>query len=560
MPGGSGRDSSSRKLASAVRLAASAGKSATLAALNSGTGRSSHYFSPSSSSSSRGGSAGAPAKARVRALVDRHQPALLKNAAVSVQVEHWHEETRRWSQGATATVTKSSVVIESACGFLRLSTSPLRVEHSTPLSRDFHLELVSERRRQRLAVYSEDDGERLIAALERGGAQVVQRRVLPAPRRSKLRPISEGQPLSALKVAVEDKTRPLSEGMDGQRKSLSRRKSTGSSDNCESPPRYYSNTPARVMRTSSSGEDNVTKTARDASSTSSVLWCRRYGEEKNAVGVEEGRGLSTGSTRMRRRKLHSRSDQSLNSDELSNSGSNKEEEEEDDEDSEVFYYESSSTEVDNDADITDGGLFKVLKHKKDRLGIQERRHDNDIRSDKLDKFRFLLDDDNSLLDPAEFGATGDFIRSDFDDYPQLSEVPASAESTSNDLRAQMPSWIRKSFEELELEVNSTKHEMRRRSSQTSLLSSTSSFSHQQRMRLQGSSSVASSASPTFSPVRTPTEKTSDAREFLFHDSSNRQQENEPRLLQQVVSGKKRRRGDKSAVVLLFNEADPSTEV
>ncbi len=379
MPGSSGRDSSSHKLVSVVRVAASAGKSATLAALNSSTSKSGHYFSPSSSSN--GGSTGAPAKARVRALVDRHPPALLKNPAVSVQVEHWHEATGCWSQGATATVSKSSVVIESAFGLLKLSTTPLKVEHSTPLSRDFHLELVNEQQRQRLAVYSEDDGEQLVAALKRGGAQVVERQVLAAPRSSKLRPISEGQLLSALKMTVKDKTRPLNEGMDSQRKRRSSSgtkhfQSTGSRDTCKSAPQYYTNDIGRVRRTGSSGKNNVTKTMRDANSTT-VLRYRHHGEENKAVGVEEGLSLSTGSTRMRQRKLYSAGDQSLNSEELSNGSSNKEEE--DIEDSEVFYYESSSTEVDNPDATTDGELYKGLKNKKRQTG-QQRRENTTIKT------------------------------------------------------------------------------------------------------------------------------------------------------------------------------------
>ncbi len=89
-----------------------------------------------------------------------------------------------------------------------------------------------------------------------------------------------------------------------------------------------------------------------------------------------------------------------------------------------------------------------------------------INNEKLEKFKFLLvniEEDEDMMEPGEFGVSGDFARCDFDDYPD--QVFAAEVGTSKDGDVELGSarpWIRRSFEELDLESVSTRHNSKKR--------------------------------------------------------------------------------------------------
>ncbi len=400
---------------------------------------------------------------------------------VQVQVEYWRQAAGRWAEGAIVKAKKDEAFLElpgeEETVRFRLDHS-LRVEHSTPLSRDFHLVLSgSPGGRWRVAVYGEGEGQDLIRVLRAQGAQVIRRRVLPPclppprppPKSAKglLRPISEGQVLQVVGSGQEEE----------DDMTLIRRKSTGSSD----PDIQRVRKSADLPRSSSTGIKDP--------AANSPPWFKLGPEE------EESRGLSTGSTRKKRQQ---RSDQSLNSDEVS-SGSFHQDHDDDDEGREVLRGSDSSLATAS----SDEGVFgiNVLKRSSSKRDDGDDEEDDvDIAKDeadrkRLERYKFLLvniEEDPSLLDPS--GLDGEFRRCDFDDYPDLTlpegDVPdAAAKSSGTSLSEQVPRWIRKSFEELDLDVSVTEHRKRSRESpqsrdqrqrqhrylrQTSSLSATSS--------------------------------------------------------------------------------------
>ena len=137
------------------------------------------------------------------------------------------------------------------------------------------------------------------------------------------------------------------------------------------------------------------------------------------------------------------------------------------------------TEDEKDDDRPDGvirDLASRLKFGKSEEVTEEGMEDtlryvpNRKTNEKLEKFKFLLvnlEDDEEVLDPGEFGVSGDYVDCHFDDYPDED----CGNATSPSLKSRSPrsssrnkEWIRRSFEELNLESVSTEHSNRKRNS------------------------------------------------------------------------------------------------
>lgn len=375
------------------------------------------------------------------------------------------------------------------------------MEHSNPLTRDFHLVFTTASiRKHRIAVFSEEDGSKILHVLGKHGAQVITRRVLPPPcadssiRAARaLRPISEGAAL--ILQSDEEKADQTDQGnnhvkmrMDTGRKGILRRKSTGSASDVIKSTKM---TDAPQVAQQLSLQQHQRRTFLPRSSSMSASNKNVYGHKswfrlnQSVDDLESARGLSTGLTKKKQ------SDQSLNSDELSSVGS--ENNNDHDPNNEVFEdpevrcssvtssstYNASTSE-DEDMDIADGSNLSkekdgtrtyTLPHHDDHA-IAEFKPPPKIDNEKLEKFKFMLvnlEEDDDMLDPAEFGIDGDYIGMEFSDYPEDENAPEQmaqehSQQTTSTLSS-APGWIRKSFEELDLDVVRTEHEHRRKNSQ-----------------------------------------------------------------------------------------------
>jgi hypothetical protein len=171
----------------------------------------------------------------------------------------------------------------------------------------------------------------------------------------------------------------------------------------------------------------------------------------------------------------------------------------------------------SDEDLTDG----VMRSLADRLRFSRNEDDFELEvasdyeaakkttttNEKLEKFKFLLvniEEDADMLDTGEFGVTGDYVSCALDDYPDEVLFPGQDyqgqdyQDSHEETRRQQQ-WIRRSFEELDLESVSTEHDNRRRNS---LVATPSSAAYVSRSMENVSSSAAEGGlrSPT-SPTR-----------------------------------------------------------
>ena len=177
------------------------------------------------------------------------------------------------------------------------------------------------------------------------------------------------------------------------------------------------------------------------------------------------------------------SNQSLASDEISrssnSSGMSESEtstEEEEGEVEDATAVEEAEDEKDDD-DRPDGlirDLASRLKFGKSEEVTEEGMEEtlgyvpNRKTNEKLEKFKFLLvnlEDDAEVLDPGDFGVSGDYVGCHFNDYPDEDSDNAtspSLKSRSRRSNSRNKEWIRMSFEELNLESVSTEHSSRKR--------------------------------------------------------------------------------------------------
>ena len=435
---------------------------------------------------------------RKRSLVEELEN---NNNSSVVHIEFWHQDTGKWSPDAVLKLnkSKSKLIIENEAGTFKIAVnSSLVLEHSQPLCLDFNLLIVSPTCKHRVALYSETKGKHFIETLERLGAQVIRRRNPLPPPISSPQATSSRERVRSISVAAlsSRKLRPISEGellhhyndseghedeqpdspkhdldmksdkmrLDTSRKKLFRRKSTGSAGDIGGnfgeggtglSGRYLPRSASMMVK--------------DQQST--ALWYRTYGTS-NEFG-EESRGLSTKST-----KKKQQSDMSLDSDEVS-SVSNPDY----DSDSEKF---NSSVSGDEHSDGSHGndewdGLFTKKKvfsgggrsgGSSTTAALVASRSNAKVQlsdNEKLEKFKFMLvniEEDKDLLDPGSFGLeSGDYVPCQFDDYPE--EVFANDNPSTDDAKDvnySNPEWIRKSFEDLDLDVVRTEHDERRRNS------------------------------------------------------------------------------------------------
>ena len=466
---------------------------------------------------------GAVARAGSRRVSTARDPSVL----VQAQVEYWQPATGKWAEGGVVKVKKDEALLELPSGargdsFRFLLDHSLRVEHSTPLSRDFHLVLTGSGGRHRVAVYSEGEGQDLIKVLRTQGAQVVRRRVLPPclppprppnrPNPAGLRPISEGQVLHVSRQEEDE----------DDEMTLIRRKSTGSSD----PDIQRVRKSGDLPRSSSTG-------IKDASSPP---WFKLGPEE-------EGRGLSTGSTR-KSNKRQQRSDQSLNSDEVSSGSFHQ------DDHREMLRHGSDSSLA---TASSDDGVFGInILRRSSSAKREDEDEDETSRADdeKLERYKFMLvniEEDPSMLDPSELD--GEYRRCDFDDYPDLTlpeGAPDTPDASSAAALGQVPRWIRKSFEELDLDVSVTEHRKRSRESPTTR-HNRHRYLRQSSSMLERSSSVTSSeASSSLSRLESVESPTSPPPPPLPP---------RPPLLKQTSSSKRKGKKHKRPVMLFTDEGD-----
>ena len=175
----------------------------------------------------------------------------------------------------------------------------------------------------------------------------------------------------------------------------------------------------------------------------------------------------------------SQSDQSLDSDEISRTSSNSSEVSESDEYMEEEECEGCSA-ARRRGDEADGMILSLaerLRFSPSKRNDEEEEEDErnvsirigeyepppkSVTNDKLERFKFLLvniEEAEDMLDPGEFGAgSGEMVQCEFDDYPdQVFSYPINNDDVA---RSPGPSWIRRSFEELNLDSVSTEHKRR----------------------------------------------------------------------------------------------------
>ena len=125
-------------------------------------------------------------------------------------------------------------------------------------------------------------------------------------------------------------------------------------------------------------------------------------------------------------------------------------------------FEDSQDSLKDDESVTDGGLssyFGTLPKATKRLFKSELnlyKSDSNLR---LDKYKFVLPDDfkdEDKFDPGLLGLVEDpgVMRFEFDDYPDsvYESGPDDMDGIQDHLRREHE-WIRKSYEELDLDLN-----------------------------------------------------------------------------------------------------------
>ncbi len=453
-----------------------------------------------------------PVRVGSRRVSTARDPSVL----VQVPVEYWDPRTGRWSEGAELRAKKDAAFVElpqplQGEKIIKFDLdSSLRVEHSTPLARDFNLVITGSGGRQRVAVYGEGEGLDVVRVLRGQGAQIVRRKTLPPcapppsrplppppvptaakPKKGGLRPISEGEILATVR-REEEEGEDESNMIIGSRRGggggpLVRRKSTGSSDPDLSRVK-------KQIAASASGDSDLPRSS--STGIKDGWYSRRLEGGRGGEAAEEGRGLSTGNTaRMgsnsgggvgsSRRKQ--RSDQSLNSDEVS-SGSFQQDDDFDYHRRRLLLRGSDSSLATASSEDDPDGVFGLGGGRRGSSGTSSQRSSEprelapqlqhqppDLRrvagveDEKLERYKFLLvniEEDPNLLDPGELGAgDGGYAGCGFDDYPDdLMEGEDETDRRREQLQEQMPKWIRKSFEELDLDISGTEHERRKSSS------------------------------------------------------------------------------------------------
>jgi len=341
----------------------------------------------------------------------------------------------------------------------------------------------------RLALFNEEDGSTCLRTLREAGAKVISVRrlnppnpplatpmTLPPHHRPSilLRPISEVEPLYSGHSDVEEdaKQRRTSSDfvtqvkmrIDGGKQKVLRRKSTGESD---------------FVARKGNPSSTINHVSPSASIKDKSTWY--FNPVTESKDSDSSRGLSTAeSAKIKRQKQ--KSNLSLTSDagsRISNSSGMSEsetstEEEEGDLKAENADQYSEGEKSDDRPDGLIRDLACRLKFGKSEEVTEEGMQDtcqyvpNRKTNEKLEKFKFLLvnlEDNEEVLDPGEFGVSGDYVGCHFEDYPVIDSSNPTTPSTKSRRKrsnSRNKEWIRRSFEELDLESVSTEHDSRKR--------------------------------------------------------------------------------------------------
>ena len=143
----------------------------------------------------------------------------------------------------------------------------------------------------------------------------------------------------------------------------------------------------------------------------------------------------------------------------SNAVEGTEDEKDDDRPDSVIRDLASRLKFGRSEEVTEEGMEDTLRYVPNRKT-----------NEKLEKFKFLLvnlEDDKEVLDPGEFGVSGNYVSCHIDDYPDEDSENATSPSlktTSPSSNSRNKDWIRRSFEELNLDSVSTEHSSRKRNS------------------------------------------------------------------------------------------------
>lgn len=397
--------------------------------------------------------AAATAHAKLRSARDERKRSFDSSSASSViAVESWSSHTNHWSNSAYIVVNKAKTkfTLEHLCLSYDIKEETLfdldpslRIEFANPLSKDFNVIISGPGGRQRVAFYSEAEANDFVQLVKDAGANVILRRSLPpaaVPTLSSgrpLRPISEGQALNSVlnqdELELRERMRVVHSGRSNSR--LFRRKSTGSaSDIIKSHSSAFNESNLPRSSSLSVKEHQNAKT----------VW-QRYNTNHMA---NESRGLSTVNTKKKQQSY-----QSLDSIEIS-SGSNHS-----DRDVEAFSDSNSMSSSDEEPEWH-GSFAKIMP---DQASMT---HTNEVvANDKFEKFKFMLagiEEDDDILDPSQFGILGEYTSTGFDDYPE--DLMTNVGDPTTDTNKSGLTWIRKSMEDLSLDVVSTAHQSRRRNS------------------------------------------------------------------------------------------------
>lgn len=351
---------------------------------------------------------------------------------ISVPIEYWHQTHSKWTDKAqlTLNIKAKKVLIEigeqSQVAFQLDQT--LRIEHAQPLSRDFNAILVGTAGKHRIAFFGEDEGNEFLRSLQGFGAQIIRRRSLPpclfsrVASKSKLRPISEGEALINARKESESEDQDNMRLEDSENSvRILRRKSTGSDSEMKNKDNYL---PRSISMSIKEKKLN-----------------QKYENE-----INDGRGLSTENTVIRKKKANS--DQSLDSDCMSS--------------------ESTPSQANTELDFeftTSSSEDEICDHIQANMEIKDN-------NEKLEKYKFMLvnlEEDEDMLDPSQFGAIGDMVQCQFQDYPDDLDPDCVDNVQHKGNLDQGPNWIRKSFEDLDLDVTRTS---RQSSSSSRIMAST----------------------------------------------------------------------------------------
>lgn len=394
----------------------------------------------------------------------------LISSSVEIEIEYWHQAAKTWTNEAFLKVNKNQgkVTINSEFEKVKLDLdSNLRVEHTNPISRDFNIILGCNGAKYRIAVLSEFDGNSLILALSKLGATVIPRRSLPpCVVKSGLRPISEGQVLTS--SGSPSSPLPPNMHLETGRNPILRRKSTGSTSD-HSYNRLNSPSTAVMASEDHSALEDEVLLPRSNSMCVKDPEAPVFFHSIGGTQTTNPEKLETFSRRLNhrledRKNAQSRSDQSLNSDEISHENSSYTST------SSCNTSVSSGTGSETEEGFDDFHTTEEIGHyTSDGLGSNPESLTGSLprkagvisgnNKRKMEKYEFLLvniEGDRDILDPSHFGVAGEMVQCNFDDYPEdtfslQDEVDYLSESP-------MPQWIRRSFEDLDLEFASTTHE------------------------------------------------------------------------------------------------------